>query len=280
MHARAARVSEPSWCRHSPQRGRPRARRLAIQHRHHRGSAAKSRSSPTWSPFPGGEGRALTRNQSYAYMEAIDRASDRVVTGALEQRTWQSRELRYAIVGNPGRLEPAALREDQGGGPDAARPADLRGRNAFARASLSGDPLGRLQRPRRRGVGHRGSLPGALRARRPPGLRRPADPRERDRRPAPNPEPQRARGRHAPPRLSLQLQHQPPRLVCPRPSPRRTPSSSCCTEYPALYVHRRARDGWHEASSSTQFRSHLPRDHRRVRSTGSTTSTAPRWPMS
>ena len=62
-------------------------------------------------PFPGGEGGEVTTDQAYAYMEAVDRASDRVVTGALGQRTWQSRELRYAIVGNPGRLEPAALRE-------------------------------------------------------------------------------------------------------------------------------------------------------------------------
>ena len=44
-------------------------------------------------------------------MEAVDRASDRVITGALDQRSWGSRELRWAIVGTPGRLEPAALRE-------------------------------------------------------------------------------------------------------------------------------------------------------------------------
>jgi hypothetical protein len=62
-------------------------------------------------PFPGGEGGEVTTDQAYAYMEAVDRASDRVVTGALGQRSWQGRELRYAIVGNPGRLEPAALRQ-------------------------------------------------------------------------------------------------------------------------------------------------------------------------
>ena len=53
----------------------------------------------------------MTTDQAYAYMEAVDRASDRVITGSLGQRSWQSRELRYAIVGNPGRLEPAALRQ-------------------------------------------------------------------------------------------------------------------------------------------------------------------------
>src|SRR4051812_46817118 len=62
-------------------------------------------------PFPGGEGGEVTTDQAYAYMEAVDRASNRVVTGALGQRSWQSRELRYAIIGNPGRLEPAALRQ-------------------------------------------------------------------------------------------------------------------------------------------------------------------------
>jgi hypothetical protein len=62
-------------------------------------------------PNPGGEAGEVTTDQAYAYMEAVDRASDRVITGALEQRSWQARELRWAIVGRPNRLDPASLRE-------------------------------------------------------------------------------------------------------------------------------------------------------------------------
>jgi hypothetical protein len=61
-------------------------------------------------PAPGGEGGEVTVDQAYAYMDAVDRASERVVTGALERRSWQGRELRYAIVGHGDRLSGRSLK--------------------------------------------------------------------------------------------------------------------------------------------------------------------------
>jgi hypothetical protein len=61
-------------------------------------------------PAPGGENGEVTVDQAYAYMDAVDRASDRVVTGALDHRTWEGRELRYAIVGHGNRLRGGALK--------------------------------------------------------------------------------------------------------------------------------------------------------------------------
>ncbi|MGH2961343.1 MAG: M14 family zinc carboxypeptidase [Solirubrobacterales bacterium] len=58
---------------------------------------------------PGGEGGEVTTDQAYEYMDAVDSASDRVITGALDQRSWQGRELRWAIVGNEDRLGDRAL---------------------------------------------------------------------------------------------------------------------------------------------------------------------------
>ena len=190
--------------------------------------------------------------------------------GRPRQRSGGHRRARPALVAEPraalrDRRQPRPARAgrpeaDQGGGPDAARPADLRGRSPLACAALSGDPLGRLERARRRGVGDRGLAAGALRARRPPGLRRAADPRQRDRRPAPDPEPRRARGRHAPQLLRLRPQ---PRLVRPHPArDRRQARAAARVPRPAL--HRRARDGWHELLLPAECRSRLSRDHRRV----------------
>jgi hypothetical protein len=64
-------------------------------------------------PDPGGEGGEVTTDQAYAYMDAVDRASDRVITGALDQRSWQGRELRWAIVGDPRWLDRRSLHEVQ-----------------------------------------------------------------------------------------------------------------------------------------------------------------------
>jgi len=58
---------------------------------------------------PGGDGGEVTTAQAYQYMDAVDRASDKVITGSLPARTWQDRELRYAIVGRTERLTPAGL---------------------------------------------------------------------------------------------------------------------------------------------------------------------------
>ena len=60
-------------------------------------------------PAPGGENGEVTVDQAYAYMDAVDRASERVITGSLGQRSWQGRELRYAIVGHGDRLHGGSL---------------------------------------------------------------------------------------------------------------------------------------------------------------------------
>jgi hypothetical protein len=60
-------------------------------------------------PAPGGENGEVTVGQAYAYMDAVDRASERVITGALDKRSWQGRELRFAIVGHGDRLRRASL---------------------------------------------------------------------------------------------------------------------------------------------------------------------------
>src|SRR5918994_361101 len=62
-------------------------------------------------PAPGGEAGEGTTDQAYAYMDAVDRSSERVITGALEQRSWQGRQLRWAIVGHGDRLGRRALKE-------------------------------------------------------------------------------------------------------------------------------------------------------------------------
>ena len=61
-------------------------------------------------PAPGGENGEVTTQQAYDYMDAVDAASDRVITGALEQRSQEGRELRWAIVGHPDRLRRGKLR--------------------------------------------------------------------------------------------------------------------------------------------------------------------------
>jgi len=60
-------------------------------------------------PSPGGEGGEVTTAQAYAYMDAVDRASDRVITGALAKKSWQGRELRWAIVGRAKQLGRRSL---------------------------------------------------------------------------------------------------------------------------------------------------------------------------
>jgi hypothetical protein len=62
-------------------------------------------------PAPGGGGGEVTTSQAYAYMDAVDRASKRVVTGALNKKSWQGREIRWAIVGRASRLEKHRLGE-------------------------------------------------------------------------------------------------------------------------------------------------------------------------
>jgi hypothetical protein len=61
-------------------------------------------------PSPGGENGEVTTQQAYKYMDAVDAASDRVITGSLAQRSQEGRELRWAIIGHPDRLRPGKLR--------------------------------------------------------------------------------------------------------------------------------------------------------------------------
>jgi hypothetical protein len=60
-------------------------------------------------PNPGGEGGEVTTDQAYAYMDAVDDTSERVTTGALEQESWQGRELRWAIVGDADNVDGHSL---------------------------------------------------------------------------------------------------------------------------------------------------------------------------
>lgn len=60
-------------------------------------------------PAPGGENGEVTTDQAYAYMDAVDRSSERVIAGALGERTHQGRELRYAIIGHGDRLAGHSL---------------------------------------------------------------------------------------------------------------------------------------------------------------------------
>jgi hypothetical protein len=62
-------------------------------------------------PAPGGGGGEVTTDQAYAYMDAVDRSSERVITGSLERRSWQGRQLRFAIVGHGDRLRGRNLDE-------------------------------------------------------------------------------------------------------------------------------------------------------------------------
>ena len=59
--------------------------------------------------FPLGE-RDVTTAESDRYVQAVDAASNRVVSGTLA-RTVQGRDLRYAIVGHPDRVTDGGLAE-------------------------------------------------------------------------------------------------------------------------------------------------------------------------
>ena len=61
-------------------------------------------------PAPGGENGEVTTDQAYSYMDAVDAASDRVITGALDKKSWQDRELRWAMIGHPDHLDHRSLK--------------------------------------------------------------------------------------------------------------------------------------------------------------------------
>src|ERR687895_669015 len=60
-------------------------------------------------PAPGGENGEVTTDQAYAYMDAVDRSSERVITGSLERRSWQGRQLRWAIVGHADNIRGRSI---------------------------------------------------------------------------------------------------------------------------------------------------------------------------
>ena len=60
-------------------------------------------------PNPGGNEGEVTTAQAYRYMDTVDRASNRVITGSLKKKSWQGRRLRWAIVGRPEHLGPRSL---------------------------------------------------------------------------------------------------------------------------------------------------------------------------
>jgi len=53
--------------------------------------------------------RDVTTAESDAYVQAVDAASPRVISGALAQHSVQGRDLRYAIVGNSDRVTTNGL---------------------------------------------------------------------------------------------------------------------------------------------------------------------------
>jgi Zinc carboxypeptidase len=57
--------------------------------------------------FPLGS-REVTAAESNAYVDAVDAASDRVVSGTFGT-SWQGRQMRYALVGDPENVTPAGL---------------------------------------------------------------------------------------------------------------------------------------------------------------------------
>jgi hypothetical protein len=61
----------------------------------------------------------VTAAESDAYVDAVDAASARVVSGTLGT-TWQERPIRYALVGTPENLTPEGLGACPGGGAHAA----------------------------------------------------------------------------------------------------------------------------------------------------------------
>ena len=142
--------------------------------------------------YPLGDHEA-TNEEIGRYWAAVDRASDRVVTGVYAT-SWEGRPLRYALVGNPSTLDRLpAIRRDLNGCATRRRPTPRPRRSS----PYPSDPVDRGERPRQRAV-RRGRRPqAAVQPRRPLGLRRSRDPRPRDRRPDPGAEPGRARARHA-----------------------------------------------------------------------------------
>ena len=194
-------------------------------------------------------------------MEAVDRASDRVITGSLGQRSWQSRELRYAIVGSPGRLEPAALRQIKAAAQTLRDPQTSTRPRPRDRRARSRRSSGSRQRARRRGERHRRRAAGALRARRP----RATAPRGGSSTtrsscscPTQNPD-----GREADTRRNA-YGFDMNRDWFARTQPETDGKLELLRAVPAAALHRRARDGRHELLLPAERRPDLPRDHRRV----------------
>ena len=104
--------------------------------------------------------RDVTTAESDAYLQAVDDASTRVITGTAGH-SQQGRPLRYAIVGrsrNVTRAGLASIREDV----RAARADHIARPEGAYRPSQSRHPVDRQQRPWWRGERHRRVAAGAV----------------------------------------------------------------------------------------------------------------------
>ena len=124
--------------------------------------------------FPLGS-REVTAAEANAYVDAVDAASDRVVSGTFGT-SWQGRQMRYTLVGDPAHVTPAGLagcrtRSASCGIPRLRTGGGAAGSDDARRALADGE------RPRRRRERDRRRAARALRARRPRRLRGEADPR-------------------------------------------------------------------------------------------------------
>ena len=118
-------VAAVSAARDAPPRRAPRQRlRRAIPCRRLRTSAARCPRRSEVLGFPLGS-REVTAAETNAYVDAVDAASDRVVSGTFGT-SWQGRQLRYTLVGDPENVTPGRARRRPGGGEQAAGSRDVR----------------------------------------------------------------------------------------------------------------------------------------------------------
>ena len=120
--------------------------------------------------------REVTTAESDRYLAAVDRASDRVVTG-VAARSVQGRALRYAIVGSPENVTDEGLARIRRDIAELRDPATSRTEAAALAARTPAILWVAGQRARQRGERHRLRAADAARPRRPQRLRRRADPR-------------------------------------------------------------------------------------------------------
>ena len=153
--------------------------------------------------------REVTAAEANAYVDAVDAASDRVVSGTFGS-SWQGRRHAVCARRRSGERHAVGAGGRAGGGRQAAGSRDLGAGGGAAGAYDARRAVADGERPRRRGERDRRRVARALRARRPRRLRGAADPRQRRRGDHPDAESGRARGGDA--AELLRVRHE-PRLV-------------------------------------------------------------------